>query len=163
MRRTDRKELYFEIIERVWNRQGRVSYKDFCEALIWARAHMSPDRRAQIHIPSQPTFSRYWRLFKKQQRIRSCSTAFIRDELLREMTKGSIDPELPWDDLLASIHGCGSACDGPTGLHTVGDMEQFSGSHRMGWWRAGFDEQPETPGGDRSIDGDSDLTLRNKV
>ena len=105
MRRTDRKELYFEIIERVWNRQGRVSYKDFCEALIWARAHMSPDRRAQIHIPSQPTFSRYWRLFKKQQRIRSCSTAFIRDELVREMTEESIDPELPWNDLLASIHG----------------------------------------------------------
>ena len=105
MRRTEHKKLYFEIIERVWKRQGRVSYRDFNRALKWARARMAPNRSAQVRIPSQQTFSRFWRLFKKRQRIRSYSFVFFRNTLTREMAKGTIDPELSWNDLITTIRG----------------------------------------------------------
>ncbi len=43
-------------------------------------------------------------MFEKRRRIRSYKTRALRNILAREMIKGTIDPELSWNDLSAAVH-----------------------------------------------------------
>lgn len=98
--RASRRQAYLRIIDRLWKRNGRVTYKEFLRALERSRAHMSLELRALAHPISQPSFSQFFQQYCRENNIQRQTYSWIQRRILAAIQDGEVDASQREKDLI---------------------------------------------------------------
>ena len=98
--RDDRRwQRSLSIIDHLYRRSARVPYARFRKYWTVGR----PPADGPLSPPSQPTFSRIWRVYRRQNSLHSLRGSRLVDWLVVLFAEGKLDPTLQGDDLLETV------------------------------------------------------------